>query len=113
MNHLLFVECLFGNQLQSSRIKHQLYTLTTNSSPDEYPFTKSLPDPVLPPLNYPSILHKNSVKVNDEILKVYMNDIVPSICKKGTDGNFGSSATKDFEVLQIMSRRIHFGMHIS
>lgn len=47
--------------------------------------------------------------MNDEILKVYINDIVPAICKKGTDGNFGSSATKDFDVLQIMSRRIHFG----
>jgi chorismate mutase len=82
------------------------------TSPDEYSFTSNLPTPVLPPISFPAILHKNSVNVNDEILKVYVNDIVPAVCKAGLDGNFGSSATRDFEVLQTLSRRIHFGLDI-
>ncbi|KAJ3302310.1 chorismate mutase aro7 [Kappamyces sp. JEL0829] len=83
------------------------------TSPDEYPFTKNLPEPVLPPLEYPKILHPNNVIVNDEILRVYVSDIVPAMCKIGSDGNYGSSATKDMDILQSLSRRIHFGKFVA
>jgi len=56
-------------------------------------------------------------------LKFYIEEIVPKITEgvkiKSTtgeqkvedrdDGNYGSSATRDVEVLQALSRRIHFG----
>jgi chorismate mutase len=68
--------------------------------------------------SYPSLLHPASAKhpstnVNSQILKFYVQAIVPGITKGFTggddDGNYGSAATRDVEVLQALSRRIHFG----
>jgi chorismate mutase len=56
-------------------------------------------------------------------LKFYIEEIVPKITEgvkikpttgeqkveERDDGNYGSSATRDVEVLQALSRRIHFG----
>lgn len=39
----------------------------------------------------------------------YVKDILPTICKQSDDQNYGSSATKDIEALQALSKRIHFG----
>ena len=85
-------------------------------SPDEYPFNdyETLPKPVLPPLKYPEILHKKSItNVNEKIMNFYVNDIVPSITNDGDDENYGSSATRDVETLQAVSRRVHYGMFVS
>jgi chorismate mutase len=92
------------HELECAHSKMRRYT-----SPDEYPFTENLPSPVLPPLAFPNVLHPNTVNVNQQILKVYVEQIVPAICKEGNDGNYGSSATKDADCLQTLSRRIHFG----
>ncbi len=98
-------------------------------SPDEYPFTKDLPDPVLPPLRFPKILHPNKINSNQSILSFYTNAIVPRITRRATlalaaqkraqgitgseefedDGNYGSAATLDVEVLQSISKRVHYG----
>ena len=99
-------------------------------SPDEYPFTNHhLPNPVLRPLDFPKILYPNNVNANAEILKFYTADIVPRITKQATeqlsaakrakgivrdgeaddDGNYGSAATADVEVLQTISKRVHYG----
>jgi chorismate mutase len=89
-------------------------------SPDEHPFTpiEKLPPPVLAIQQYPTILHRPaashpSVNANSRILDFYVNKIVPLITsgagKLQDDGNYGSSATRDVEVLQALSRRIHFG----
>lgn len=66
--------------------------------------------------------------MNRRILDFYINHIVPGITEvtpgspKRTgagaalaldDGNYGSAATRDVEVLQALSRRIHFGMFVS
>ncbi|KAJ2987822.1 chorismate mutase aro7, partial [Globomyces sp. JEL0801] len=83
------------------------------SSPDEYPFTSPLNDPVLPELPFPPILAPNNVNVNNDILDTYIQSIVPAICKEGIDHNYGSAATKDVEVLQTLSRRIHFGKFVA
>ncbi|WVR08689.1 chorismate mutase [Kwoniella sp. DSM 27419] len=99
------------------------------TSPDEYPFTPKdqLPQPVIKPQTYPPLLHHAaashpSVNVNSRILKFYVEHIVPGITSsaggKGKtaledDGNYGSAATRDVEVLQALSRRIHFGMFVS
>lgn len=94
-------------------------------SPDEYSFTPKelLSEPILPPLNYPSLLHPNSVNVNDKIKDFYINKIIPAITARSTgqlrnglkddDGNYGSAACRDVEALQAISRRIHYGMFVS
>ncbi|CAG8551846.1 13079_t:CDS:2 [Acaulospora morrowiae] len=82
-------------------------------SPDEYPFTGPLPEPVLPPLNYPKILKPNNINVNDKIMKFYLENIIPTLCADGEDQNFGSSATRDVACLQALSQRIHYGKFVA
>lgn len=76
--------------------------------------------------SYPSLLHPESAahpstNANARIQDFYVNKIAPAITKKvkvsagnaeRDDGNYGSSATRDVEVLQALSRRIHFGMSL-
>ena len=98
-------------------------------SPDEYPFTSNLPEPVLKPVDFPKILYPNTVNANPSILSFYTRQIVPRITKTATvqlaaskrakgitgdeeyedDGNYGSAATLDVEVLQAISKRVHYG----
>ncbi|PWY98731.1 chorismate mutase [Testicularia cyperi] len=88
-------------------------------APDEYPFTdpKLLPKPILAPVQYPSLLWPHDVNVNDQIMKFYVDEILPNITRSlgqnADDGHYGSSAIRDIEVLSAMSRRIHFGMFVS
>lgn len=83
-------------------------------SPDEYPFTSNLPEPLLPPLEYPPVLvDPEKININDEIFDVYVNTVVPGITKSGDDTNYGSSATRDIECLQALSRRIHYGKFVA
>ncbi|BEI83724.1 hypothetical protein CcaverHIS002_0403280 [Cutaneotrichosporon cavernicola] len=105
----------FIRETESFHAKARRYT-----SPDEHPFTprELLPTPVLVPMDFPPLLHvpaasHPSVNVNDSILDFYVRHIVPGITKDKDDGNYGSSATRDVEVLQALSRRIHFGMFVS
>jgi chorismate mutase len=99
-------------------------------SPDEYPFTNDLPEPVLPRLQFPPILHPNKINANPSILSFYTRAIVPRITRRATlslaakkraqgitgdeeyedDGNYGSAATLDVEVLQSISKRVHYGL---
>ncbi|KAI9002792.1 putative ARO7-chorismate mutase [Gaertneriomyces semiglobifer] len=102
-----FLEYLL-HEIESVHAKVRRYT-----SPDEYPFTSPLPEPILPPLAYPSLLAPNTVNYNSQLYHIYTTQITPSICRPGDDGNYGSSATKDVEVLQILSRRIHFGKFVA
>lgn len=64
---------------------------------------------LLKPLEYPQLLHPNTVNVNEELYKIYTGEIVPQLCAAGDDSNYGSSATRDIECLQAISRRIHYG----
>uniref|UniRef100_V5F151 Chorismate mutase n=2 Tax=Kalmanozyma brasiliensis (strain GHG001) TaxID=1365824 RepID=V5F151_KALBG len=88
-------------------------------APDEYPFTNPelLPTPILAPVTYPQLLWKHAVNVNDQIMKFYVESIVPGITRtlgeNADDGHYGSSAIRDMEVLSALSRRIHFGMFVS
>ncbi|KAF4577210.1 chorismate mutase aro7 [Pleurotus pulmonarius] len=97
------------------------------TSPDEYPFTENLPEPVLPALHFPKILHPNNINVNASVLSFYVNSIVPRITRRATlvskrvngdaelndDGNYGSAATIDIEVMQSISKRVHYGKFVS
>ncbi|KAJ2614206.1 chorismate mutase aro7 [Coemansia sp. RSA 1365] len=83
-------------------------------SPDEYPFTDNLPEPVLAPLDYPPVLvDPKHININDEIFDAYVNTVVPGITIAGDDTNYGSSATRDIECLQALSRRIHYGKFVA
>ncbi|KAJ3566827.1 hypothetical protein NP233_g6751 [Leucocoprinus birnbaumii] len=105
------------------------------TSPDQYPFTPAseLPKPVLPPLHFPDILFPNDINANKSILSFYTRAIVPRITRRATlalaahkrqngiygdgefedDGNYGSAATIDVEVLQAISKRVHYGKFVS
>ncbi|KAF5385729.1 hypothetical protein D9757_005497 [Collybiopsis confluens] len=107
--------------------------LILHGSPDEYPFTNDLPGPVLRPLQLPEILFPNKINVNPSILSFYVRSIVPRITRRATlalaaskrsrgivgddeyedDGNYGSAATIDVEVLQAISKRVHYGKFVS
>ncbi|EPS40053.1 hypothetical protein H072_6156 [Dactylellina haptotyla CBS 200.50] len=93
-------------------------------APDEYPFFPEVQkvEPILKPLNYPKLLHPNTVNINEKIKEVYIEKILPAICrtseKSGGDRgeqqeNYGSSAVADVAVLQALSRRIHFGKFVA
>ncbi|ORX90023.1 chorismate mutase [Basidiobolus meristosporus CBS 931.73] len=96
------------HELEISHAKVRRYT-----SPDEYPFTSNLPEPILPPLDYPKILHPNNININKKLYEIYIQKIVPTICAHGDDLNYGTSATRDVECLQALSRRIHYGKFIA
>ncbi|KKY27471.1 putative chorismate mutase [Phaeomoniella chlamydospora] len=90
-------------------------------SPDEYPFfPDALKTPILRPIEYPKILHDNDVNVNSTIKEKYVKEVLPRICRdfgRGDRGetqeNYGSAATCDVNVLQALSRRIHFGKFVA
>ncbi|KAK6345872.1 chorismate mutase aro7 [Orbilia blumenaviensis] len=98
-------------------------------APDEYPFFPAVKqiEPILKPLAYPRLLHPNDVNINPRIMEVYVNNILPAICRRsGVDNeaagsgdrgeqmeNYGSTAVADVAVLQALSRRIHFGKFVA
>ncbi|KAI0259804.1 chorismate mutase [Gloeopeniophorella convolvens] len=118
----------FLKEIEAFHAKARRYT-----SPDEYPFTAGLPEPLLAPLKYPRILYPNTINVNPSILSFYVRSIVPRITLQATlalaslkrskgiagddeyedDGNYGSAATVDIEVLQAISKRVHYGKFVS
>ncbi|KAJ3028377.1 UNVERIFIED_CONTAM: chorismate mutase aro7 [Siphonaria sp. JEL0065] len=102
-----FLDYLFA-EMEAVHAKVRRYT-----SPDEYPFSSNLPKPVLPPLKFPQLLYPNTVNLNAALKQIYIEKVIPNLCKQGDDGNYGSSATKDIEALQILSRRIHFGKFVA
>ncbi|KAF6755834.1 chorismate mutase [Ephemerocybe angulata] len=118
----------FLKETETFHAKARRYT-----SPDEYPFTVGLPEPVLPPLTFPKILFPNNINANPSILSFYTRAIVPRITRRATlalaaqkraqgiigdeefedDGNYGSSANLDIEVLSSISKRVHYGKFVS
>ncbi|KAJ2790921.1 chorismate mutase aro7, partial [Coemansia linderi] len=95
-------------------VEHVHAKVRRYQSPDEYPFTGNLPEPVLPPLAYPPVLvDPQNINVNEDIFDMYVNTVVPGITQLGDDTNYGSSATRDIECLQALSRRIHYGKFVA
>jgi len=85
------------------------------TSPDEHPFTPrhALPEPILPTLAYPQVLHPNDININDDIYRIYVQHVIPTLCNSVNDQQYGSAGTRDVECLQALSRRIHFGKFIA
>ncbi|GAB2299030.1 Chorismate mutase 1-like protein [Dionaea muscipula] len=85
-------------------------------SPDEHPFFPGdLPDMMLPPLQYPQVLHPiaDSININRKIWDVYFLDLLPRLVMDGDDGNCGSAAVCDTICLQALSKRIHYGKFVA
>ncbi|KAJ4960085.1 hypothetical protein NE237_019995 [Protea cynaroides] len=85
-------------------------------SPDEHPFfAADLPEPLLPPLQYPQVLHPiaDSININRKIWGMYFSDLLPRLVKEGEDGNCGSTAVCDTMCLQALSKRIHYGKFVA
>ncbi|KAI6700506.1 hypothetical protein NL676_014830 [Syzygium grande] len=85
-------------------------------SPDEHPFfPNDLPNPMLPPLQYPQVLHPfaDSININGKVWQMYFRDLLPRLVSEGDDGNYGSSAVCDTICLQALSKRIHYGKYVA
>jgi len=110
---------LFDWMLRETERLHSL--VRRYQAPDEYPFfPNALQNPVLPPLDYPKVLHPNNVNVNEKLKRSYIENILPACCAQfGRDEraeaqeNYGSAATCDVLCLQALSRRIHFGKFVA
>ena len=83
------------------------------SSPDEHPFFDDLPEPVLAPMDFTPSIRENAVNHNAIIRRVYLEEMLPLVCEAGDDGNYGSAATCDVNVVQALSKRIHYGKFVA
>ncbi|KAI9794384.1 MAG: chorismate mutase aro7 [Peltula sp. TS41687] len=105
------------------REQERLHSLVRRyQSPDEYPFfPEALQTPILKPLNYPRILHPNTVNVNQKLKRSYIEHVLPAACLKTvgredrgeSQEHYGSAGTCDVACLQALSRRIHFGKFVA
>lgn len=85
-------------------------------SPEENPFfPNNLPDSIIPPTKCTPVLYPaaESVNVNEKILDVYINQMLPLFCTEADDGNFATTAACDIQLLQALSRRIHYGKFVA
>ncbi|XP_022775770.1 chorismate mutase 3, chloroplastic [Durio zibethinus] len=85
-------------------------------SPDEHPFFPAyLPEPMLPPLQYPKVLHHcaASININIKVWNMYFGELLPRLVEAGDDGNCGSTAVCDTMCLQALSKRIHYGKFVA
>jgi chorismate mutase len=111
-SNLSFLDWIFREQ------EHLFSLLRRYQSPDEYPFfPDALGEPILQPLNYPEILHPNTINVNEKLKRSYIEHILPAACSIQDRGeakeHYGSAATSDVACLQALSRRIHFGKFVA
>jgi len=83
------------------------------TAPDEHPFTEVPKEQLLSPLAYEWPIKKTEININAEILETYIDKIIPLICKKEDDGNYGSSSVNDISTLQAFSKRIHYGKYVA
>ncbi len=98
--------------LETERIHARVRRFT---SPDEHPFSSVdlLPSPLLPVLSYPPVLAPNQININQDIKRFYFDYVLPRICSSGDDENYGSAALADLTVLQLLSRRVHYGKFVA
>lgn len=87
------------------------------TSPEEHPFFPSYlsEEPLLPPLSFPQILvsTKGDVDVNKDIYNWYIDIMIDRLCVDGDDEQHGSSVLCDIQVMQALSRRIHYGKFVA
>ncbi|KAL4360500.1 hypothetical protein GQ457_04G033320 [Hibiscus cannabinus] len=91
-------------------------SLVEYTSSDEHPFfPDDLPDHVLPPSEYPQVLHPiaDTININPKVWQMYFENIIPKLAKEGDDGNYRSTAVCDTTCLQALSKRIHYGKYVA
>eukprot|EP01134_Creolimax_fragrantissima_P004519 CFRG4519T1 len=99
----------FLRETESLHSKVRRYT-----SPDETPFSKDLPQPIMKILEFPDTVKCNiDVNLNDKIFDTYVNEVIPALVAPGDDENYGSTAVCDTQCLQALSKRIHFGKFVA
>jgi chorismate mutase len=79
--------------------------------PEERPFCEDLPAPkrsVNLPATGLAIADLNHVNLTPRILRAYL-DLIPRLCREGSDGHYGSSVEHDVYAIQAVARRIHYG----
>lgn len=89
--------------------------------PTEYAFFGPLPEPTLgrsakrSRASAPSVLAPLPRKsmINNRLLETYRKQMIPAICEEGDDGNHGSTAVQDVQVLQTMATRIYYGLFVA
>jgi chorismate mutase len=68
-------------------------------------------------LDYPELLSQdadtNGLNWNPILYNKYLNLIVPAIAAKGDDEQYGSAVLADINVLQALSKRIHYGKFVA
>lgn len=83
------------------------------TAPDEHAFTANLPEPYMAQKVYEWPIKKTKINMNYEIMNIYLKNIISMICENNDDGNYGSSSVCDINVLQALSKRIHYGKFIA
>jgi chorismate mutase len=83
------------------------------TAPDEHPFSTNLPEPFSTKMNYEWPIKRTTININDKIMSIYIEKMIPLMCKIADDGNYGSSAVSDVNVLQALSKRIHYGKFVA
>jgi len=86
------------------------------TSPDEHAFyPASLPPLVIQPMKYPDPLAPAavSININDRIMAMYIDNLLPGLCQAGDDFNYGSAGLSDVNCLQTISKRIHYGKFVA
>ncbi|XP_039050944.1 chorismate mutase 2-like isoform X1 [Hibiscus syriacus] len=81
-------------------------------NPEEHPFfPDNLPPSLVPHYKFPEVLNPAamSININKAIWDIYFNKLLPLFVAPGDDGNYASTAARDLECLQALSRRIHYG----
>ena len=105
-------ESLLDFMLHETEKSHALVRRYT--SPDEHPFFDHLPSPILPALDFSKTpLHPNHININATIRILYEEKIIPQLCQPGDDHQYGSSAVNDVNLLQSLSKRIHYGKFVA
>ncbi|XP_016485011.2 chorismate mutase 2 [Nicotiana tabacum] len=87
-------------------------------SAEENPFfPDKLPASIIPPSKCTPVLHPAAecVNVNEKILDVYKKQLLPLFCTDQADDeeNFATTASCDIQLLQALSRRIHYGKFVA
>ena len=86
------------------------------TSPDEHAFyPESLPMLVIGSMEYPCPLHPaaEAININDRIMRMYVENLLPALCEVGDDNNYGSTGLADVTNLQTISKRIHYGKFVA
>ncbi|KOM45896.1 hypothetical protein LR48_Vigan06g120200 [Vigna angularis] len=78
-------------------------------------FPQFFPNPRLPHVQYPQVLHHcaDSININHKIRSDYFEKIVPEIAKAKNNDEGGSIAVCDILCLQALSKRIHYGKFVA